>query len=846
MLALKTFRDKALGVADLLNHAALIDDGKVQGKDGSVLAGYYFRGPDLQSSLDSERDALTERVNAALARLGGGWVSWTDTVRVPAEDYPPPELSHFPDPISRLVDEERRRQFEREGAHYETRHVLILQYTPPLRRQTRVLDMIYDDDTGADSDKGYADRVLAKFEKDLQDIEDAIAGAVRLERMRTYVAADNQGVEHLRDELVNYLHFCLTGQAVELNLPPGGAYLDAVLGGWELWPGDTPRYGEYFLCCVGIEGFAQESWAQILDELDHQPFRYRWSSRMIYLDTHEALHELRKYRRKWKQKIRGFFAQVFKLQGGVINQDAVLMTAEAEDALARTSSGLVGTGYYTSVVVLMERDRAVLAENARLVVRTLNRLGFAARIETVNTMEAWLGSQPGHPVPNVRRPLLHTDNLADVLPLASVWTGLPSNPCPFYPPNSPPLLYAATLGATPFKLNLHVGDVGHTLVFGPIGSGKTTLLCTVAMQALRYPGVRLWWFDYKLGGYAVTKACGGRHYNIAGEGAAPAFCPLAVLETDADLEWAEDWIGLLFELQMGRPPDPGHRDAIHRAMLLLQADAAPGARTLTNFWSQVQDNQVRDAIQYYTLKGSLGRMLDAEEDNIAYGRFVTFEMEELLALKEQAVIPVLSYLFRRFERSLDGRPTYLLLDEAWVPLGNPVFRERLEKWLRITRSKNCAVILATQVLSDAVRSGLLDLLVDACPTKIFLPNEEAATPGTPEHPGPLGFYQAMGLNEAQVQVIRGATKKRHYYLVSPEGRRLFDLGLGPVALAFAGASGKEDVNRIARLEAIHGDQWPWAWLDEKGVDHAALRGKPQEASHEKSHEEKEVPDEALQ
>ena len=103
-------------------------------------------------------------------------------------------------------------------------------------------------------------------------------------------------------------------------------------------------------------------------------------------------------------------------------------------------------------------------------------------------MEAWLGTLPGHLRPNVRRPLIHTLNLADLLPLATVWPGLENNPCPLYPEDSPPLLHAATAGATPFRLNLHVGDVGHTLVFGPTGAGKSVLLCTVAAQFRRYEG----------------------------------------------------------------------------------------------------------------------------------------------------------------------------------------------------------------------------------------------------------------------------------------------------------------------------------------------------------------------
>ncbi len=814
MLALKHFRDHAPGVPDLLNWAALIDDGVVQCKDGSLLAGWFYRGPDVASSTPDELNHLTERANTAMARLGAGFALWVEMIRLPVDDYPPPEASHFPDPISRLVEDERRRQFEAAGAHFETEHVLIVQYTPPLCRQSRVLDLIYDDD-GADQ-VSPANRILAGFQKALGDFEDALAGVVTLRRMGSFTATDRAGCEHFRDELVNFLHFALTGEAVSLNVPASGAYLDAFIGGRELWPGDMPRLGEERIACVAIEGLPAESFPAMLDVLTDLPMAFRWSSRLICLDQHEAKAALRKYRRKWKQQVRGFWSQVFRTQGGAVNEDALTMAGEAEAALSEASSGLVAFGYYTSVVVLRWAEIAELTEAARQVVRTVQAEGYTARIETVNATEAFLGTLPGHSVPNVRRPLLHTLNLADMLPLSSVWTGQHENPCPLYPEASPPLLIANTNGATPFRVNLHVGDVGHSLVFGPTGAGKSVLLNTIGLSALRYPGVTVTAFDKGRSMLATVKACEGRHFDVAADSGL-SFCPLSVLETDADAAWAEDWIATCFELQSGRPPQPAERDAIHRAISLLRE---PGTeRTLTHFVAVVQNALVREALQYYTIRGALGGLLDAEQDGLTEGHFTVFEIEDLMGLGERGLIPVLLYLFRRFEKSLKVQPAYLLLDEAWVMLGHPVFRAKIREWLKVLRKANCAVILATQSLSDAARSGILDVLIESCPTKIFLPNEEATIAGTPEHPGPLDLYRSMGLNDTQIEIIRTAHKKRHYYLLSPEGRRLFDLGLGPTALAFAGVSSKEDLAAVADLEGRYGPRWPAAWLNLKGIAH---------------------------
>ena len=359
MLALKHFRDTHPGLADLLNYAALIDYGVIQGKDGSLCVGWFYRGQDSASSTDAEREWISGHVNRALSRLGSGWATWQEAIKMPASGYPPVEASAFPDPVSRLVDDERRRQFNRAGAHYDTAYALLALYTPPLRQKGRLIDMMYDDEPDEVTEP--ASRILDGLAKACAEIEDTLGDAVRIRRMGSIIITDGYGRDHLQDELVNYLQFAITGLHMGLNLPPGGAY-DSVLGGLEFWPGDTPRIGDKFIAWVSIEGFPPESYPGMLDVLDHLPVPYRWSNRTIYLDQHEALTELHRYRRKWKQKIRGFWSQVFKTQGSVVNEDAVLMTSETEDAIARTSSGLVGTGYFTSVVVLMDEDRAALME----------------------------------------------------------------------------------------------------------------------------------------------------------------------------------------------------------------------------------------------------------------------------------------------------------------------------------------------------------------------------------------------------------------------------------------------------------------------------------------------------
>jgi type IV secretion system protein VirB4 len=221
------------------------------------------------------------------------------------------------------------------------------------------------------------------------------------------------------------------------------------------------------------------------------------------------------------------------------------------------------------------------------------------------------------------------------------------------------------------------------------------------------------------------------------------------------------------------------------------------------------DQRLKDGLRHYCAGGPMARLLDSQTDNLGLCDFLVFEIEELMNMGERNLIPVLLYLFHRIERALKGQPALLVLDEAWIMLGNPVFRNKIREWLKVLRKANCAVVLATQSLSDASRSEILDVLAESCATKVFLPNFEA------NNETQRGQYQALGLNSKQISIIAQATPKRDYYVFSRNGRRLMQLALGPKTLAFVGASGKEDISKVRELVSTHADKFPEAWIEYK-------------------------------
>lgn len=818
MIALREFRSKAKAFPDILNYASFIDDGVLLNKDGSLTAGFYYRSSDISSMTLDERNTLSTRINAILNRLGNGWAVHIDCSRVKTENYIDGQ-THFRNEIAQIIENERRHYFDN-VEHFENLFSIIFTYLPPHKNINKITGLMVIDEN---SNKNQSHKILEYFKSSIRKLQDSLSIYIKIERMRHRTAFDEYNSEYILDDMLEYINFCICGRKQKVILPNAPMFLDCLLGGKEFETGMYPKIDDQYIGIIAIEGFPSESYPNILNSLTELDFDYRFNTRFIFLDSYEAEKSLEKYRKKWQQKTRGWLDQLLDRPPKRTDDHAVLMVQELDAALAESKSGLVGYGYYTANVVIFDKDSVNLEYKLKEVRSTLENLGFISRTETINSVEAYLGTLPGFVYPNLRRPILNTLNLTHLIPLASIWAGERYNSSDKFPPNSPPLMQVVTSGNTPFRLNLHVSDIGHTLIFGPTGAGKSTLLANIFLAFQKYPNAKIYAFDKGKSLLAPTLATGGTHYDIAGEGSELAFAPLANIKTPAQIAWAESWIETCLRLQ-DISITPKHKRLVHEALI---SHIETNSSSLTEFVSALQDQDLRDALTYYTITGTAGFLFDSEVDRLQLSRITTFEIEDLMNLGDQNIIPTLLYVFNCIERGLDGSPTLLIIDECWVALKHPAFKDKIVNWLKVLRKANVAVVMATQSLSDSAKSGILDVLQESCPTKIFLPNPEAFNKGSENTLGPYDFYKIFGLNDVQISIIHGAIPKREYYYTSPLGSRLFNLALGKMNLAFTGISDKISLKRVQELYKNHGENWAYKWLDEKGIDHKKYKGEQQ-------------------
>jgi type IV secretion system protein VirB4 len=231
---------------------------------------------------------------------------------------------------------------------------------------------------------------------------------------------------------------------------------------------------------------------------------------------------------------------------------------------------------------------------------------------------------------------------------------------------------------------------------------------------------------------------------------------------------------------------------------------------LTGLSVLLQSTALKRALRPYCLGGAYGRLLDAEVEELGAGSVQAFETEGLIGTG--AAPAVLAYLFHRIEARLDGRPTLLIVDEGWLALDDEGFAAQLREWLKTLRKKNASVVFATQSLADIDASKIAPAIIESCLTRLFLPNERAIEPQI------TSIYRRFGLNDRQIEILARATPKRDYYCQSRRGNRLFELGLGEIALALTAASAKSDQALIDRLLTEHGRKgFLAAWLVARGV-----------------------------
>ena len=490
-----------------------------------------------------------------------------------------------------------------------------------------------------------------------------------------------------------------------------------------------------------------------------------------------------------------------------VNENAFQKFQEVKDAITAVEADVTCYGYYSTVVIVMDEDEATADTRAQTVAQTLSDMSFKGKVENINSVDAWMGSLPGNVGRFVRRPILSSANLVHMIPISDIWAGDNRNKHL----QGAPLIYTQTTGNTPFRLNLHVGDVGHTLVVGPTGAGKSVQLNLITSSFRKYKDARVFMFDKGSSSMVLTKGVGGNFFDLGNETNHLSFQPLANIDDDKERQWAQEWL-CDFLRQENVTVTPNHKKLLWDALGSVASYDEKHFRRMTTLVNAVQSVELKTALEPLTVAGAYGDIFDSDVDTLQLSSWQTFEMEKLMATPA-IVSPTLMYIFHRIEQSLTGAPTLIVLDECWVFFDNEQFALKIREWLKVLRKANASVVFATQSLTDIVESPIFSTVLESCPSQIFLPNDKALEESAKKK------YFAFGLNQKQVEIIAGAVRKKDYYYVSPNGCRLYDLALEhcPLSLAYVAVNKADVVKANEILQEHDAKEFNHHWLEYRNV-----------------------------
>ncbi|GEO42822.1 conjugal transfer protein TrbE [Skermanella aerolata] len=790
----------------------LDDDGTILTKWGGVQQSIAFRGLDDQSSSRQVQADFDSRINNVLKRLQGGTALWVDACRQRSKPLVVPTREEWPgDDASWMIEAERVATYNRAGSHLETSCYITHARALPTDRQGRFQHLWM-----RNVPKGLVGNYREFVRQYRQEME-GFALALRHTGMPQVDLLNT-------DETLTYLHSCVSNRHHPVTTLDWGMPIDDMLTDCDLIPGMAPMLGDHHLRVVSVLTYPSHTYPILLNHLDDLGIEYRACWRWVPFDSSETDTFLDATADRWKRARKGLRAILHeawnKTPATDLDGTAIERGGEVDAAASAVRNDLISLGRLNLTVTVMDKDETIADEMAAAVREAINGRTMTAIVETHNTVDAWLGSIPGHPFANIRRRVVTSMNLSHLIRTTTKWGGPVGNSAIKREDgtDSAPLIACSTGNNDPFRYNPWVGDSGMVNIVGPNGSGKSALEALSANQLFRYRNAHVRIFEQGKSARIPTLCAGGTYYSL--DAKSLAFQPLRHVDDYPEKVWARDWLCDRIE-QAGVKVVPSIQKRVWEAVQAVAAIDDPDLRTMTAFLQLYRTDQFDDpvklALEDFTT-GAYGHLLNGDQDHLDLNsRWVTFEMGELLK-SPRASGAVLSYIFHRLEGMFDGRPTLIILDEGWQFLLVGEFARKIKAWLKTLRKRRVAIHFASQEIADSVNSDQASTLISECLTKVFLANDEAR--------GSIirSYYQELGLRDDEIDIIAAMTRKRDYYVRSSLGSRVFDLGLydTPVGRSVCGSSSDEDHAKADRVLAEYGaDRFFEGWLEVNGFHQEA-------------------------
>jgi type IV secretion system protein TrbE len=324
---------------------------------------------------------------------------------------------------------------------------------------------------------------------------------------------------------------------------------------------------------------------------------------------------------------------------------------------------------------------------------------------------------------------------------------------------------------TPYYFNLHHRDVAHTMALGCTGAGKSFFLNFAITNLQKYDPYT---FIFDLGGSfeALTQLFQGQYVRVGIDSPDIRINPFSLPPTKENFDFLALFVKVLAEASGGSSLTTEQEQDLYQQIENVY-EIEPELRTLGTL-ANTLNRHLATRLQRWTAGGQFGFLFDNSEDTITFSRFQCFDFQGMNQYP-QVLEPLLFYILHRAnavmcDREITETFKAFFIDEAWVFFRNPSIRSYIVEALKTWRKHNAAMILSTQSLDELRKSGILDVIVESCPTKVFLAN--------PDMDRDL-YREQFHLNDSEIELISTLIPKRQMLIKTPDIAKVVNLEVDP-------------------------------------------------------------------
>ncbi len=423
-------------------------------------------------------------------------------------------------------------------------------------------------------------------------------------------------------------------------------------------------------------------------------------------------------------------------------------------------------GQFSITIVLHDQDLAALKRSVAESIKAFAEVDAHLIEERYNLLNAWTAVLPGNHAYNLRRLWLSDTNYADFSFLFTSASGEAENKHL----GSEYLAFFESNTRSPFLFNLHWQDVAHTLILGATGSGKSFLLNFLVTHLQKYePFTTI----LDLGGSyeTLTRLLAGRYLRLGPEAREISINPFCLEPNQENLNFLFAFVRVLIESSSYRMSSVDEHDLFEQIENLYAV--APEERRLLTL-SRILSRPLQAQLQKWVQGGQFGTWFDNATDNLTLSRFQAFDLEGMDKVP-QLLEPLLFYILHRanaaiYDPERSAALKVFVIDEAWRFLRHPTTRLYIVEALKTWRKKNAAMILATQSSDDLLQQEALRVVLESCPTKLFLANPDIDR---------ASYQEVFHLNETQTSWITRLVPKQQLLLKRPDLAKILNLYVDP-------------------------------------------------------------------